>query len=87
MIDWKLFGATLRLNRGRYGLRELGDILNVNISVLSRIERGYKCEADLFMQLCQWMHAPAERFLMGRKSGPEPVNVLADDWRLDGTAE
>lgn len=68
-LNTELLSSMIKSKRGKKGLRDTAvEIGNISAATLSRIEQGNLPDIETFIQICQWLKYPADKFI----SGPKP---------------
>src|SRR6266702_1941316 len=63
-LDTKALAESLRLKRGKRGLREISEEMNgIGIATLSRIENGKIPDVETFLAICQWLQVSPNEFM------------------------
>ena len=72
-------GRLIKTHRGNQSIRQAAAEIGISFSTLSRVEAGAQPDLTTFMQLCDWLQVPPERFLRSGAQRPESTvdNVAA----------
>ena len=63
-LDTKALAESLKLKRGKRGLREISEEMNgIGISTLSRIENGKVPDVETFLAICHWLQVSPSEFI------------------------
>src|SRR5437764_15496228 len=89
-LDTKALAESLRLKRGKRGLREISEEMNgIGISTLSRIENGKIPDVETFLAICHWLGVSPSEFIkksdenMATETSHEVEDHLRADQILD----
>lgn len=83
-LNLKGFAEKIKEKRGSEGIRVTAEKVGVSPSTLSRIERGYLPDLEIFKLLCDWLEVnPGD--VLGTKIGTQKVDVPAVHFRKETT--
>lgn len=68
-LNTDLLAGMIKDKRGKKGLREVSaEIGSVSPATLSRIEQGKIPDVDTFINICKWLEAPTDTFIIDNSS-------------------
>jgi transcriptional regulator with XRE-family HTH domain len=68
-LNTDLLASMLKSKRGKKGLREIaGEMGNISVATLSRVEKGNLPDVETFISLCNWLKVSTETFVTGKKT-------------------
>lgn len=80
------FAERIKNKRGDEGIRVTAEKIGVSPSTLSRIERGYLPDLEIFKLICDWLEVnPGD--ILGSKVDAKQVNLPAVHFRKENTTQ
>ena len=80
------FADKIKKKRGDEGIRITADKIGISASTLSRIERGYLPDLEIFKLICDWLEVnPGD--ILGSKIDSKQVSLPAVHFRKENTTE
>lgn len=85
-LDTKALAESLKLKRGKRGLREISEEMNgIGISTLSRIENGKIPDVETFLAICYWLGVSPNEFMKksDENMAPDKIDEVEGHLRAD----
>jgi transcriptional regulator with XRE-family HTH domain len=85
-LDTKALAESLKLKRGKRGLREVSEEMNgIGISTLSRIENGKMPDVETFLAICHWLQVSPNEFIKKPDGGmaTDTIDEVEGHFRAD----
>jgi transcriptional regulator with XRE-family HTH domain len=67
-LNTELLSSAIKSKRGKNGLRNAAEEINISSATLSRVELGNLPDVETFIKICKWLGVSTDTFITGKKT-------------------
>ena len=73
-LNTQLLASMIKSKRGKKGLRDTADEIEISAATLSRVEQGNLPDVETFLRLCKWLKVSTDTFVSGTKKSESEIS-------------